>query len=252
MRQRTVIVLRFVADLTEAEIARTMSVSRTTAASALADGRRNLARLLEDHPSVTGARDGRFPGADQQLVHHPALVPTAVEELAARSQRRRARRRPLVAAGAAILLVVGTVVALVVPLPQVRTGQPVNAGTPGWSPIAVAPVQGHWEETAPWTGREMIVLGGGRATGAAYDPSTNTWRVIAPTPLGALGSEEAIWSGSRMIIVGAAVNGQFGAASHDPVANAWAVPPAPPMGSVSPNSRTGVCHPSPLLMWKGR
>jgi DNA-directed RNA polymerase specialized sigma24 family protein len=55
IRQRTAIVLRFVADLTEADIARTMSVSRTTAASALVDGRRNLAKLLEDHPSMTGA-----------------------------------------------------------------------------------------------------------------------------------------------------------------------------------------------------
>jgi hypothetical protein len=85
-----------------------------------------------------------FQDLIDELVHHPALAPTTVEELAARSQRRRARRRPLVAVGAGILLVAGTAVALVVPLPHVHTGQPVTTGTPGWSPISTTARAWDW------------------------------------------------------------------------------------------------------------
>ena len=47
-RQREAIVLRFVADLPEAEIARAMKVSRGTVASTLADARKSLAKYLAD------------------------------------------------------------------------------------------------------------------------------------------------------------------------------------------------------------
>jgi RNA polymerase sigma-70 factor (ECF subfamily) len=52
-RQRTAVVLRYVADLTEAEIALAMGVSRSTVSSTLADARRALAvRLTEPDPEV--------------------------------------------------------------------------------------------------------------------------------------------------------------------------------------------------------
>ncbi|HZP30161.1 MAG TPA: sigma-70 family RNA polymerase sigma factor [Acidimicrobiia bacterium] len=52
-RQRTAVVLRYVADLTEAEIARAMGISRSTVSSTLADARRTLAVLLaEPDPEV--------------------------------------------------------------------------------------------------------------------------------------------------------------------------------------------------------
>jgi RNA polymerase sigma-70 factor (ECF subfamily) len=47
-KQRTAIVLRYVADLAEADIAKAMGVSRGTVASNLADARRALARYLGD------------------------------------------------------------------------------------------------------------------------------------------------------------------------------------------------------------
>ena len=50
-RQRTAIVLRYVGDLTEAEVARSMGTTRGTASSTLADARRTLARYLSD-PSL--------------------------------------------------------------------------------------------------------------------------------------------------------------------------------------------------------
>jgi DNA-directed RNA polymerase specialized sigma24 family protein len=47
-RQREVLVLRYVADLTEVEIARVIGVSRGTVSSTLTDARRALRLLLED------------------------------------------------------------------------------------------------------------------------------------------------------------------------------------------------------------
>jgi RNA polymerase sigma-70 factor (ECF subfamily) len=47
-KQRVAVVLRYVADLAEADIAKTMGVSRGTVASNLADARRALARFLGD------------------------------------------------------------------------------------------------------------------------------------------------------------------------------------------------------------
>jgi RNA polymerase sigma-70 factor (ECF subfamily) len=46
-RQRTAVVLRYVADLTEAEIAHVMGVSRSTVSSTLIDARRLIAERLE-------------------------------------------------------------------------------------------------------------------------------------------------------------------------------------------------------------
>jgi len=46
-RQRTAVVLRYVADLTEVEIARVMHVSRGTVSSTLIDARRSIAAQLE-------------------------------------------------------------------------------------------------------------------------------------------------------------------------------------------------------------
>jgi RNA polymerase sigma factor (sigma-70 family) len=47
-RQRSAIVLRYVADLTEADVARAMGISRGTVSSTLVDARRAIARLLEE------------------------------------------------------------------------------------------------------------------------------------------------------------------------------------------------------------
>ncbi|HEX7165881.1 MAG TPA: sigma factor-like helix-turn-helix DNA-binding protein [Acidimicrobiales bacterium] len=55
-RQRTAVVLRFVADLTEEQIATVMGVTRSTVSSALADARRTLGRVLADDPEPLEAR----------------------------------------------------------------------------------------------------------------------------------------------------------------------------------------------------
>ena len=53
-RQRTAIVLRFVADMTEAQIASVMGITRSTVSSTLADASRTLARSLDEEPEPAG------------------------------------------------------------------------------------------------------------------------------------------------------------------------------------------------------
>jgi RNA polymerase sigma factor (sigma-70 family) len=48
LRQRTAVVLRFVGDLTEAEIAQVMGVTRSTVSATLVAAKRNLSRMLSD------------------------------------------------------------------------------------------------------------------------------------------------------------------------------------------------------------
>lgn len=57
-RQRTAVVLRYVADLTEADIARVMGVSRGTVSSTLIDARRLLAQQLDAEPEPVEERNG--------------------------------------------------------------------------------------------------------------------------------------------------------------------------------------------------
>jgi DNA-directed RNA polymerase specialized sigma24 family protein len=57
-RQRTAVVLRYVADLTEADIAVVMGVSRGTVSSTLIDARRVIARRLEAMPEGVEDRHG--------------------------------------------------------------------------------------------------------------------------------------------------------------------------------------------------
>ena len=57
-RQRTAVVLRFVADLTEVEIAKVMGVSRSTVSSTLADATRSLGRALAEEPQPSGDLHG--------------------------------------------------------------------------------------------------------------------------------------------------------------------------------------------------
>jgi DNA-directed RNA polymerase specialized sigma24 family protein len=57
-RQRTAVVLRFVADLTEAQIAQVMGISRSTVSSTLADATGSLSRALADDHEPSGDLHG--------------------------------------------------------------------------------------------------------------------------------------------------------------------------------------------------
>ena len=52
VRQRSAVVLRFVADLTEAEVAAAMGVSRSTVSSSLIAAKRTLGRMIAEDPAL--------------------------------------------------------------------------------------------------------------------------------------------------------------------------------------------------------
>lgn len=56
-RQRSAVVLRYVADLTEVEVAAAMGVSRSTVSSSLIAAKRTLGRMLSDEAPVEEADD---------------------------------------------------------------------------------------------------------------------------------------------------------------------------------------------------
>src|ERR1043166_7145914 len=102
------------------------------------------------------------------------------------------------------------------------------AVTDVWKPTkttgAPSPRYGH---VSVWSGREMIVWGGGSATtsdstGGRYDPITNSWTatslVAAPPPTGVSqpgNAVTAVWTGREMIVWGAS-HGRY-----DPVTDSW-------------------------------
>ncbi|MGH3422927.1 MAG: Kelch repeat-containing protein, partial [Streptosporangiaceae bacterium] len=65
-----------------------------------------------------------------------------------------------------------------------------------------------WDQTAVWTGTEMIVWGGSTAsgqsgTGASYNPASDSWTAL-PTAGGpaARTGHTAVWDGADMIVWG--------------------------------------------------
>jgi hypothetical protein len=111
------------------------------------------------------------------------------------------------------------------------------AGT--WRTLPEAPVEALTGATHLWTGREVIVWGGGApgrgesAGGAAYDPATDTWRRIAEAPHG-LNLASAVWTGREMIVFGSLLNDRNIAdtrtsvgAAYDPETDEWrSLPPS--------------------------
>ena len=107
--QRTVIALRYVLDLPEAEVTRVMSVTRAEASADLVAARRALIGLLAaEETDGIPAVEVDIGAALQPVRDHPWLPrPPSLEEIVAGAQRRRLRRR-----GLALTLAVVAVVAL--------------------------------------------------------------------------------------------------------------------------------------------
>ena len=110
-------------------------------------------------------------------------------------------------------------------------GAKYNPQTDTWTPItAVAAPSARFNNTAVWTGTEMIVWGGfsssdsGISDGARYNPATDTWTPTSTTAApSARGDHSAVWTGSKMIVWG----GRNGLALsdtgdlYDPVSDSW-------------------------------
>ena len=126
-----------------------------------------------------------------------------------------------------------------------NTGARYNPVTDSWSDTTTdsAPT-GRQGIITVWTGTEMIVWGGGKDDGAAYNPVSNTWTAIANAPL-RLASPTAQWTGTEMIVWGgteAFVGATARGLRYTRSTNSWSE-----MASLNaPSPRT-----SPVSAWTG-
>ncbi len=139
-------------------------------------------------------------------------------------------------------------------------GFPAGCSDDTWSPI-VPPHLQRAGFTVVWTGSEMIVWGGGGATGERfntgerYDPGTDTW---TPTGLGPNVPEPrwghtAVWTGTEMIVWGghgSCYPYNYGG-RYDPVTDSWRS--ISPLDSTHPGRRynTAVWTGSDMIVWGG-
>lgn len=129
-----------------------------------------------------------------------------------------------------------------------------------WRRMPPAPLSARAGATAVWTGREVLVVGGGPAArtdrdrsateGAAYDPARDSWRRLAASPQlrGPMVNQHLVWTGTRLLVwtdweqlhrsTVTMPGGQHAIReegrdgvdvwAYDPAADRWAVLPAAP------------------------
>jgi N-acetylneuraminic acid mutarotase len=142
-----------------------------------------------------------------------------------------------------------------------NNGGRYNPQTDSWQalPTTGAPTS-RWNQTAVWSGSEMIVWGGLNAdgpfnTGGRYNPSSNSWTPTATT--GAPTARDfahSVWTGSRMIVWGgynSLLDQYFNTGGlYDPIANSWAATST----TGAPSGRSGhsmVWTGSEVIVWGG-
>lgn len=108
-------------------------------------------------------------------------------------------------------------------------GAAYDPAADAWRPMAAAPRPAlAWEETAVWTGEEMVVLGSDQPI--AYDRTADAWRDVAGPPPGDWAWESAGWAGDEIVVVSAGRDDAAGAlAAYDPEADGWRSLPEPPL-----------------------
>lgn len=144
-------------------------------------------------------------------------------------------------------------------------GASYDPSTDSWSTIAASPsdLTQRGNHTAVWTGRVMIIWGGGgiphaENTGGCYDPAVGRWTLTSVgdgCPHGRF-DHSAVWTGSRMIVWGGTWwdNGTHirnDGGLFDPVANTWE---SMSIGANLPSPRSGhsaVWTGSDMIVWGG-
>ena len=133
-----------------------------------------------------------------------------------------------------------------------------NPQTDSWKSVSAGGPAGRYQNTAVWTGSEMIVWGGFSYydsaghyfnDGSSYNPAADSWAPVstlgAPSPRD---QQSAIWTGTEMIVWG----GYFSdgvdhflrdGARYNPVSDSW----APVSMSGAPSART-----SHAAVWTGK
>jgi hypothetical protein len=136
-------------------------------------------------------------------------------------------------------------------------GAAFDPRTNQWRLIATAPIEPRAYAAVVWTGREMVVWGGGSdgrilGDGAAYNPVSDRWRRIAKAPIPGAMTSAVVWTGQEMLIVGGLHGGGGGVhsggtpsvvgAAYDPSSDRWhQTSPAP----------AALLAPYPSVTWTG-
>jgi N-acetylneuraminic acid mutarotase len=145
---------------------------------------------------------------------------------------------------------------------QLQDGASYDPLTDQWSPLPVPEwVTPRTGQSAIWTGEEMIIWGGWRASGdplwtsgAGFNPVTQTWRPLPPTGLDEqrLG-HSAVWTGQEMLVWGgrSLIEGvKNDGAAYNPATDSWRL--LPTEGAPAPRvDHTTVWTGIALIVWGG-
>ena len=141
--------------------------------------------------------------------------------------------------------------------PQTDTWTPTSTGLDCPTPRAFA------STAVVWTGKEMVVWGGGAGPGAitpvgdggAYDPDTDSWRKISQTgapPARSL--HTAVWTGKEMIVWGGSNNGggsNLNSGGHyNPNSDSW-IPTAIDNAPTGRYGHVAVWTGKEMIIWGG-
>jgi N-acetylneuraminic acid mutarotase len=107
-----------------------------------------------------------------------------------------------------------------------------NPKTDKWSAVSTSGApENAWSSSAVWTGKEMVVFGGGTNggptnDGGRYNPSTDTWSPLSTInrPTGRT-YHTATWTGAQMILLGGDDSSGIPAGdafTYDPASDVWA------------------------------
>ena len=115
-----------------------------------------------------------------------------------------------------------------------------------WTKLPAPPLSPRILEALQWTGRELLIWGGGDAhqggiaadsDGAAYEPSGGTWRKLPPAPVPPRLGAANVWTGTELLIWGGSDCGGCGTkpigagAAYDPATNQWRKLATSPLGA---------------------
>ena len=135
-----------------------------------------------------------------------------------------------------------------------NTGGRYNPATDSWVPTSTGPnaPEPNQNQTAVWTGTEMIVWG---YSGGRYNPATDSWTRTSTGANYPGGREQhtAVWTGTEMIVWGGIGGHYFNSGGrYDPVTDSWM---ATSTGPFVPDARvadTAVWTGTEMIVWGGR
>jgi N-acetylneuraminic acid mutarotase len=165
-----------------------------------------------------------------------------------------------------ILVVLGFLASACAPAaPSDPSGDPGPKHRPDtWRVIAQSPLKAGYGYKAVWSGKEMLVWGGGYSDpetlrhvaqrgGAAYNPRKDRWRVLPKAPIAGGSGYSVTWAGDEMIVWGdpdrgRSTKGNRGAA-FNPASNEWRRLPSGPLAGRS--GHLAIWTGKELVVWGG-